>query len=1061
MTARTHSPIVRIVPFLLAVCLFNLPAQARYSGGSGTADDPYQIANAADLIALGETPADYEKHFVLTADIDLDPNLPGGRVFDKAIIAPRSGNDIFSPPEPQFSGSFDGKGHTIKNLTISGGTSGFLGLFGRVWNGGRIRNVCLEGARITGAAGSPCLGSLVGANYDAIIDSCYAIARVVGGEGSGGVGGLVGHNQGTITYCYALGSVSVGKNSGSAGGLVGSSAGQITQCYASVAISSSGTSTWLGGLVGAAGGNSLSDCFWNVETSGLSESDSAVGLTTAQMRDPNTFMKAGWVFVNVSDGYSGTWAEPVGGGFPILWWQLPESQRPLLPSFAGGTGRPDDPYLIAMAGELNGIGSSSRLMKAHFKLIADIDLKDVALLTIGSEVFPFTGVFDGNGHTISNFTCISTDTEHAGLFAYIDGPKAEVKNLGLIAPHIDTQTAWCVGALAGRLDEGTIRNCYAQGGNVSGRSYRSGQEDKIYGGLSYTGGLIGISMGMVVDCRTTCSVFGSSRAGGLVGISDGTIINCTSSGAVSGNTYIGGLVGMNNDGEITGCSATGNVLAKGARAGGLAGDNTGRIINSYARGSVSGESIVGGLAGSNGYIQRRDIYYESPGEIINSYATGAVSGTSDVGGLVGRHEVGPVISSFWDIQTSGRTTSAAGVGKTTGQMGDIQTYLSAGWDLFGEIRNGTSEIWQMPQESGYPILAVSAGYTPPQLKGSGTPDHPYSISNEIELGAVVHYSPSAHYRLAASIDLSGVRWATAVVSRLDGTFDGNGHTISHLTIRGGSHLGLFGLVGSGAEVKNLGVLDVNVVGSSSYVGALAAVNGGSMMDCCSTGVVRSNGTGRSYCVGGLVASNSGAVAQCHSTALVNGTSSEAGGLAGDNVGSVTQCYSTGAVSTTAGDVGGLAGGNSGTVSECYSTGTVNSTSWSVGGLVGVNYRNGVVTQCYSTGRVSGTSEVGGLAGRNAATVSQCYSIGAVSGESNAGGLIGNGFFGSVTTSFWDTQTSGQAASDAGTGGTTAQMHTAQTFLDAGWDFVGETVNGTEDIWWIDEGKDYPRLWWER
>jgi len=57
---------------------------AKYDGGSGTAEDPYQIATAADLIALGETPQDYDKHFILTDDIDLDPNLPGRKVFDKA-----------------------------------------------------------------------------------------------------------------------------------------------------------------------------------------------------------------------------------------------------------------------------------------------------------------------------------------------------------------------------------------------------------------------------------------------------------------------------------------------------------------------------------------------------------------------------------------------------------------------------------------------------------------------------------------------------------------------------------------------------------------------------------------------------------------------------------------------------------------------------------------------------------------------------------------------------------------------------------------------------------------
>jgi hypothetical protein len=67
----------------------------------------------------------------------------------------------------------------------------------------------------------------------------------------------------------------------------------------------------------------------------------------------------------------------------------------------------------------------------------------------------------------------------------------------------------------------------------------------------------------------------------------------------------------------------------------------------------------------------------------------------------------------------------------------------------------------------------------------------------------------------------------------------------------------------------------------------------------------------------------------------------------------------------------------------------------------------------------------------------------------------------VIASFWDIETSGSTVSlDGGAGKTTAEMQKVQTFLDAAWDFVGETANGTEDIWWIDEGKDYPRLWWE-
>jgi hypothetical protein len=133
----------------------------------------------------------------------------------------------------------------------------------------------------------------------------------------------------------------------------------------------------------------------------------------------------------------------------------------------------------------------------------------------------------------------------------------------------------------------------------------------------------------------------------------------------------------------------------------------------------------------------------------------------------------------------------------------------------------------------------------------------------------------------------------------------------------------------------------------------------------------------------------------------------------------------------------------------------------------VGYNEGVVTYCYSAAAVSGSWEVGGLVGCNYyGTVTQCYSTGAVSGTgANVGGLVGDntawwGVEGIVRQCFWDTQTSGQAASDGGTGKTTAEMQTAATFLNAGWDFVDETANGTDDIWWILEGKDYPRLWWE-
>jgi hypothetical protein len=111
--------------------------------------------------------------------------------------------------------------------------------------------------------------------------------------------------------------------------------------------------------------------------------------------------------------------------------------------------------------------------------------------------------------------------------------------------------------------------------------------------------------------------------------------------------------------------------------------------------------------------------------------------------------------------------------------------------------------------------------------------------------------------------------------------------------------------------------------------------------------------------------------------------------------------------------------------------------------------------------VTGNSHVGGLAGVNWGTIAKSYSTGTIIGNENVGGLIGDSHAdANANSSLWDIESSGLSTSDGGTGLTTAEMQTASTFLEAGWDFIDETDNGTEDIWWIDEGRDYPRLWWE-
>lgn len=230
---------------------------------------------------------------------------------------------------------------------------------------------------------------------------------------------------------------------------------------------------------------------------------------------------------------------------------------------------------------------------------------------------------------------------------------------------------------------------------------------------------------------------------------------------------------------------------------------------------------------------------------------------------------------------------------------------------------------------------------------------------------------------------------------------------------------------------------------------MVGLNEGGLFQCHSTGVV----IGRGQSVGGLVGSNFGYLFECHSNALVVGGSSNVGGLVGSNHADVTFCYSDGDVNGVD-TVGGLVGKNFGNVRSCYSLGMVTAQSFYVGGFVGFNLKEGTIVECYDTGNVTNLtgSDIGGFAGHN----KSCSWV-----WSNAGhGYVSSCTDGNIQTCFWDVNTSGLDYSYGGTGLTTVGMQTASTFLDAGWDFMGETANGTDDIWWILEGHDYPRLWWE-
>ena len=163
-----------------------------------------------------------------------------------------------------------------------------------------------------------------------------------------------------------------------------------------------------------------------------------------------------------------------------------------------------------------------------------------------------------------------------------------------------------------------------------------------------------------------------------------------------------------------------------------------------------------------------------------------------------------------------------------------------------------------------------------------------------------------------------------------------------------------------------------------------------------------------------------------------------------------------------------------TISNCYSTGTITSNAASVGGIIGYNNSYCTVSNCYSTISISGSgsTNVGGLVGINysdgtgSGTVSNCYAIGAITSSATyLGGFCGNNN-GTITGSFWNTDIIstgiGTGTTTGATGKNTSQMKTESTFTNAGWDFKGETTNGTQDIWNINtyDNSAYPFLSWQ-
>ena len=462
-------------------------------------------------------------------------------------------------------------------------------------------------------------------------------------------------------------------------------------------------------------------------------------------------------------------------------------------------------------------------------------------------------------------------------------------------------------------------------------------------------------------------------------------------------TIVGGLVGMNAGGVVQ-SYVTGRVSGASSQIGGLAGYNQGAINLSYSTAVVSGYAAIGGLAGTNF------------GTMNQVYATGAVSGTNYTGGLVGNNG-GNIAASYFDTDTTGKSSGDGGgnnvgiTGLTTVQARTAASYSA--WDF--------ANTWYQSGDMR-PILRSEAATA--DVNGIVT------ISNLHQL-ALMGASLTGSYRLASDIDASTTLgtnaadiWSTSGwvpvggnSAAFTGNFDGQGHTISGLTVnRAASFLGLFG--NSSGTIQNIGLI-------SEFI------------------------NGYSY-AGGLVGNNTGTISSAYASGTVNGMQ-YVGGLTGWNSGSVSNSYASTATYGTF-DVGGLVGHNHGSISNSYATGATVGSNTYAGGLVGFN--DSTIKFAYAVGSVVGNTYVGGLVGYNdsGSSIDNAYASGAVNGSNVVGGLVGRNAYSTITNSFWDVSTTGRSSgygqSFSGTfsaiGLTTAQMRDSANKATnyTGWDFGG-------------------------
>lgn len=726
--------------------------------------------------------------------------------------------------------------------------------------------------------------------------------------------------------------------------------------------------------------------------------------------------------------------------------------------FLDGDGTEENPYQISTAAHLNNVRNYP---SAHFQLVKNIEFTEGDFSEggsfyndgqgwepIGTVSAPFSGVFDGGGHTITGLTIriSSEETVYAGLFGYSVGT---IRNLNLADAAI-TVTVTAPGSDAGIYD-------YAAyvGGIAGSAEYKTGYSgvndccvtdchifaDAV---LSCAGGVVGTKYATMENCHARGGVVRAqgrrAMAGGIAGENNNNISLCSSSSSVTAQAsgsyaYAGGIVGYNGNGNISDCYNTGSVTIKEssnyyACAGGIAGYFRSNqpypsISRCYNTGAISAKGTVisaGGIAG------------ECANSILDCYNTGrvtafsstAASSENSAGGIAGHQDnfggsvercyntgdIAVLIFPFTVARGATRTGGIIGYGEANNE--DCYYLDTADKGVFSGTDNATrctaeqlkqqavfegfdfDSTWELLPGNPYPYPTLRAlpfadaqeENTTEFLGGRGTPYAPFLISTTEHLNNVRKY-PGAHFKLTENIEFINTDFSEG------GMFYNNGRGWDPIGTAAAPFTGTFD--GGGHAITGL---TAHISSEETVYTGLFGYN---------EGVIQNLGvTDANISIDVLPQEeNQKNIYAC------------AGGIAGHNGGIIRDCWNAGCVEVSAAAyaanryyrayayAGGIAGVNTGIITGCDNAGMVSAfpspTSLFLiyayaGGITGRN-NYGDIRASYNAGGVtagdltrSTYAYAGGVAGDNTGAVWNCYNTGSVTtrGEqARTGGITGD------------------------------------------------------------------------